>query len=254
MAEDTRETMLNIDEDKLKLLLQKRKNMIEKQKYGGIGDIVSGISLAVTLSVSDYSQITFISPVFFKCVAWIITCIILGYGIYQFLKNILMFYTIDNLYSEISDLDPQREHPFDIIVIRDTGKSGRYLTFKSKRWKCWLFPNYHCSDGAFNTSEEKNHIKEYLKRDLHIKEEINITYIGNEINKKYSVGDRVNKKYNFHYFQIEGSQSIGGGRKRFRCNGKKYCWKTLDEMYSSKNTVKKNENVLDYVRKKCDIC
>lgn len=246
--------MLNIDEDKLKLLLQNRKNLIEKQKYSGIGDIISGISLAITLSLSDYSQLTFINPVFFKSVAWIITCIILGYGIYQFIKNIKMIYTIENLYSEISNLDPKREHPFDIIVIRDIGMSGRYLTVKSKRWKSWLFPNYHCLDGAFNITEEEKHIKECLKRDLHIKREVTITYIGNEIKEQYSVGDKVNKKYNFHYFQIAGSESIGGGRKRFYCNGKKYCWKTLDEMYSNKNTVKKNENVLAYVRQKCDTC
>lgn len=189
--------MLNIDEKQLQLLLERRKKLIEKPKYGGIGDIVSGLSLVVTISLSDFSQITFIKLLYFKCIVWALTFGILGYGIFSLIKSITSFYTIDNLYSEISDLDFNIEHPFNIIVIRNAYENGKYLTFKSRRWKCWLFPNYHCLNDIFNKTKEIKHIKECLKRDMYITEESCVKYIGNEIITKFSVGDQLEKSTNF---------------------------------------------------------
>lgn len=77
--------------------------------------------------------------------------------------------------------------------------------------------------------------------------------MGNKISEKYSVGDKVNKKYNFHYFEVTSIITDFNDKRTFRCNGKEYCWKTLDQMYADKNIVKKNRDVLDYIRRMCDI-
>lgn len=184
--------MLNIDENKLRLLLEQKRKMLEQKKYDGIGEIISSISLMITLVLSDFSQLTIIEPLYFKIIAWGISIAILTYGIYTFVRSIKI-YSVDQLYSEIADIDPKIEHPFNIVVIRDSCDNGRYLVFKSKRWKCWLFPNYHCLNEIFSKAKELKYIQECIKRDLKIPEEIEFKYIGNKISEKYSVGDKVRK-------------------------------------------------------------
>ena len=245
--------MLNIDEKELELLLEKRKKKIERPRYDGLGEVISSVSLIVTLVLSDFSHLTFIKPVYFKIIVWGISIAVLVRGIYAFIKSITDVYSIGQLYSEISDIDPRVEHPFDIIVIKNEVESGKYLVFKSKGWNCWLFPNYHCLTGDFSKTKELKQIKERVRKDLGISAEINFKYIGNEISRKYSFRDKVNKKYNFHYFQAVDAAIDFKGKRTFRCNGKKYCWKTLDQMYASRNIVRKNRDVLDYVRRMCDI-
>lgn len=245
--------MLNIDEKQLKLLLERKKKRLERPKYSGIGEIISSVSLMITLALSDFSHLTIVKPLYFKITAWSIAIAILIYGVFIFVRSIAETYSVDQLYSEIADIDPEIEHPFNIVVIRNSYQSGKYLVFKSKRWNCWLFPNYHCSTGVFSKTKELKCVKESIKRDLNISGEFNFTYIGDEISEKYSVGDKLMKKFHFYYFQAPDI-TIGFNNKRsFRCNGKKYCWKTLDQMYSSKNIVKKNKDVLDYVRYTCDM-
>lgn len=244
--------MLNIDENKLRLLLEEKRTLIEKKRYDGIGDIISSISLMITLMLSDFSQITIIKPLYFKIIVWGIAIVILAYGSYVF-KNSINIYSINQLYSEIADIDPKIEHPFNIVVIRNGLNTGKYLVFKSRRWKCWLFPNYHCVDEIFNEGKELRNLKKCIKRDLKISKEIKLKYMGNKISEKYSVGDKVNKKYNFHYFEVTSIITDFNDKRTFRCNGKEYCWKTLDQMYADKNIVKKNRDVLDYIRRMCDI-
>ena len=192
--------MLNIDENKLRLLLEQKRKMLEQKKYDGIGEIISSISLMITLVLSDFSQLTIIKPLYFKIIAWGISIAILTYGIYTFVRSIKI-YSVDQLYSEIADIDPKIEHPFNIVVIRDSCDNGRYLVFKSKRWKCWLFPNYHCLNEIFSKAKELKYIQECIKRDLKIPEEIEFKYIGNKISEKYSVGDKVRKNIIFITFK-----------------------------------------------------
>ena len=86
-------------------------------------------------------------------------------------------------------------------MIRDSRENGKYLVFKSKRWNCWLFPNYHCLNAIFSKAKELKYITECIKRDLKISEEIEFKYIGNNISEKYSVGDKVRKNIIFITFK-----------------------------------------------------
>ncbi|MGN1161818.1 MAG: hypothetical protein ACI4SX_06190, partial [Candidatus Fimenecus sp.] len=119
--------MLNIDENKLKLLLEKKRKNLERPKYSGKGELISGFSLAITLVLADFSNVTVIKPIYFELVAWIITISIISFGMYSFVKSIICFIPIENLYSEIADIDPSTEHPFNIVLIMNSNKSGKYL-------------------------------------------------------------------------------------------------------------------------------
>lgn len=189
--------MLHIDENTLNLFLVNRKNKIENPKYNGIGEIISSISLIVTLSLADFNQVTIINPLYFQIGSWIISIFLFIFGIFIFIKSLINHYSVDNLFKEIVNLDTNTEHPFDIIILKNNDTSGKYLLFKSKRWKCWLFPNYHCSSTPFNKSEETLYIEKCIKRDLKISTSVNIQYLGNDISSKNSVPNNVEKSIIF---------------------------------------------------------
>lgn len=245
--------MINIDEDKLKLLLEYRKKKLEKPKYSGTGEIISGVSLAITLLLSDFKEINSINPWYFQIVAWIFTVGVTLYGLYSVWDSIRNSYTVEHLYSEISDLDSKIEHPFNIVLIKNSNESGKYLLFKSRRWTCWLFPNYRCLDGRFNHKNEIENIKRHLNIDLNVSGNIEIKYIGNTISHKFSFSDKIEKKYNFHFYVVTNMVLLNSKKSAFSFNGKKYCWKSLHQMYGSKNMIRKNKDVLDYVRNHCDM-
>ena len=164
--------MLEIDETELKLLLEKRKKFINGSNFAEFGEIISGISLAITLLVTDCSKITFMPSLYFELIVWAITASILGHGIYRLIVSKKHSYSIKNLYDEVVDLDPKTEHSFNIVVFRNIHEKGKYLLFYSKRWQCWLFPNYRCQDGKFDENAETKQIKANIKRDLKITDRI----------------------------------------------------------------------------------
>ena len=177
--------MLEIDETELKLLLEKRKKFINGSNFAEFGEIISGISLAITLLVTDCSKITFMPSLYFELIVWAITASILGHGIYRLIVSKKHSYSIKNLYDEVVDLDPKTEHSFNIVVFRNIHEKGKYLLFYSKRWQCWLFPNYRCQDGKFDENAETKQIKANIKRDLKITDRMNVKYIGEKESRKF---------------------------------------------------------------------
>lgn len=250
--------LLNIDEKTVKLFLNQNKSKIETKSFSGIGEIVSGISLGVTLLCSDTKKLPYISPLYFEIIIWIITISIFFAGIIQLVHSLLSHYTVDDLYNELVELDNSREHVFNIILLKNNTYEGKYLLFNSKRWKCKLFPNYHALSGQYNVENESLRIKEAFAADVGVsKERIETTYLGKINSRKYSYGDKVNKQYVFHFFSIGITTLIYEKNIKqkgsFRHNGKKFYWMTLDQMFANKNMMKKNGDVLNYVRNSVNI-
>ena len=109
-----------------------------------------------------------------------------------------------------------------------------------------MFPNYRALSDQYNVDNESTRIKEAFAFDIGVsKERIEIMYLGKINSRKYSFGDRVNKQYVFHFFSISITHQIYDNdfeRKQkgsFRCNGKKFSWMTLDQMFANKNIMKK---------------
>ena len=105
-----------------------------------MGEIISSISLFITLAFSDYERITFIEPLYFKIIVKCISLAIGIYGVYTVIKS-MKKYSIQQLYDEIADIDPDVQHSFDIVVFRNWNNNGKYLVYKNERWRCWLFPD-----------------------------------------------------------------------------------------------------------------
>lgn len=242
--------MLSIDEDKLKLFLERRKSILEKKGFKGMPEIVSAISLIVTLCLSDIRNVKFINPIYFEIIVWIIAISIFFWGCFTLIMSIKQKYSIEQLYREITELDPNTEHLFNVVIIK---KDGKYLLFNNIRWKCLLFPNYQSSKAPFDEATELKYTRKRIKKDLNISKRFNLKYSKELENEKLSVADKVNKRYVFHFFVSEDIETNFTSTKNFRCNGTKYYWKTMVQMYQDRNMKKKNKDVLDFVRKMYDI-
>lgn len=88
--------MLHIDEKQLRLLLEERKKFFERPRYEGLGEIISGISMMITLILSDFSDLTLFNPFYLEIVVWGVSIAVLVYGIYIFIKSIIAPYSINN--------------------------------------------------------------------------------------------------------------------------------------------------------------
>lgn len=233
--------------------MKKGKKLLNRPKFDGIGEIISSLSLIITLLLSNFDNVTIIKPLYFKFIAWVISFIFLFYGLYTFAKSVINTYSLDQLLNEIVNLDSKMEHAFNIIVIRNKDRDGRYLVFKNNRWKCWLFPNCKCLNKNFDQADELANIVEKMKWNLNIEDEITGEYLGNIPSSKYSYNDKTIKRYRFYFFRVQGAKVKDDDKLSFRCNGRKYRWMTMDQMYSCRKIKKKNQDVLDYIRFKCDI-
>lgn len=247
--------MIHIDENQLNIFLKERKKLLEIKKLNGLGEIVSGFSLAVTLLCSDFKATNSItSSPHFEFGVWLLTFIIFGVGVFQLIKSICKNYTVEKLYNELIELDKNKEHVFNIVLLKNNENQGKFLVFKSKRWRCKLFPNYHALTGKYDKEKELNNIRSLFSNDIGIDED-NLTFDYLEIlkNRKYSVGDKVTKQYIFHFFLAKIKHNEILQNKSFKHNGKSFYWMTLDQMYANKNISRKNKAVLDYVRNKLSI-
>ncbi|MCH5210524.1 MAG: hypothetical protein J1F01_06110, partial [Oscillospiraceae bacterium] len=69
--------MISIEKESLKFYLEKNRNIFQKKNVLGIGEIISGISLIITLVCSEIKQeILFFSPHAVEVILWIITVLI----------------------------------------------------------------------------------------------------------------------------------------------------------------------------------
>lgn len=131
-------------------------------------------------------------------------------------------------------------------MIKNSSVKGEYLLSYSQRWKCKLFPDYKINDvfDSKNIEKVSSFIKEFMNMNINPNM---IKYIGYLDSTKYSVGDKIMKKYCFHFYMIT-IDTLETKFKSFKYNGKKFYWLTLDKMYKDKNIVKKNSDVLDFIR------
>ena len=238
--------MLHIDEKDLELYLEKNKKVIESGKIIGIVDAFSGFSLMVTLLSGDFSGITIFPHIYFEIFAWAFAIVFIVYGIAKFILSQKNGITIEQIFESIVELDVKKHHEFVIILIKNSSARGEYLLSFSPRWKCKLFPDYKIN-GVFDsddTEKVSSFIKEFVNLDLNPNL---IKYLGYLDSVKYSVGDKKMKNYGFHFFMATLVTSKTKF-KSFKYNGKKFYWLTLDKMYRNKNIVKKNVDVLDFIR------
>ncbi len=113
--------------------------------------------------------------------------------------------------------------------------------------KCYLFPSFSSSIIDFSTHSIDQILLEKSKEIMGIKNQnLEIKYVGILENYKMNVGENCFVNYKFQFYLISGI-TLGNYKKRFKINGQKFKWVSIDKMYANKKMMKKNLDVIDFV-------
>lgn len=133
-------------------------------------------------------------------------------------------------------------HEFSLLAI--TNAEGKYLQIYDERWDCWLFPYYRTEDS--NKESIDKHASNLLKMN------VATSYVASAPHCKYSESDKVYKQYRHKLYRI-GLKDVPEymNSDEFYLNDKKCAWKSIKEMEDDENVMKKNDDVVAFVKTKC---
>ena len=150
------------------------------------------------------------------------------------------------LLNDIQKLD-KIQHKHSLVAIRfpDTSAEKKYLVYYDERWDCKLFLNYKTVDRA----DEESVINK-VSADLNVdKSQINCRYISSKVQEKYSESHQENRIYNHRLYEIKIQVFPEDEQKEnFVVNGRHYYWMSISDMERDPNIVKKNLDVIDFVK------
>lgn len=239
--------MITIESEDLKKLLESNKGIIERPLFTGIGEIVSGISLILTLGTSHFENIPFFRTSFFYCLMFFVAIVIIFTGGYSLFVSCKSRQSVGRLFSSIQELDVNHIHVVNIVLFKNSPQDGKYLLKKNKAWKCDLFPSYNTQSSTYDIEKEKVRISNSFSKDIGI-DNLSIDYLGAlEKHIKICAGENTPYRYEFHFYRVDFVQSDERLNKGFSYNGNKYVWKSLDGMLKNKNIMKKNSDVVQFV-------
>lgn len=126
-----------------------------------------------------------------------------------------------------------------------TSAEKKYLVYYDERWDCKLFLNYKTVDRA----DEESVINK-MSADLNVdKSQINCRYISSKVQEKYSESHQENRIYNHRLYEIKIQVFPEDEQKEnFVVNGRHYYWMSISDMERDPNIVKKNLDVIDFVK------
>lgn len=157
-------------------------------------------------------------------------------------------YSVDKLYSEISNLN-RVEHPFSIIGIRDTYNeyANRYLLYYDNRWKSFLFPNGRTAE---DIEKNESQMLEMISNTLKIPaESLIIEKAGEQIHQKYSVSDEEMKWYHHTFYRMKVLNFPKNLReKEFVIDGTVFRWMSISEMEADTRIQEVNSDIVTMVK------
>lgn len=231
--------MLNIEEETLKDLLNKREDNIGHSSIPWISNTISGISMFLTLILSknDFNLLIL--------VAYLIAVIITAYGIYEICKHTNKKYNKNMLYNEIHSLDMKYAQTEYIVIIRNP-KSRKYLLTYNPLWKCYLFPSYNeqmitnmMVDGI--TTEDA--LLAIVSDTLCLNKNVTFSKLGQLSEYKMNYSNELYTNYDFHFYILNGNYNVD--IKNIKNN--KFVWWSIDKMLRNKSILNKNKTVVEYI-------
>lgn len=232
-----------VDEEKLNLLLDSKKQFIGNKVT--LDSVLSSVSFLISVIFANYENVLFISGQIFK-----MFFVALGlFFTYRTIKDVYDSkknnYNFEDLLKDINKLN-EIKHNHSIVVIKDTYNQfpNRYLVYDDTKWNCLLFPNY--KDNENNIEFLTSHLSNEFQIE---KEKISLKYIDQHISYKLSEKDKEYKVYNHKFYIAEVSEFPAYMQKdEFEVDGRKYYWKSLNELEQDENVVKKNNDILSHIK------
>ena len=99
-----------------------------------------------------------------------------------------------------------------IIIIKN--EKNEYLQYYDKKWNCYLFLN-----SKMKNKEDIESIYNEIKEMLNIeKEDVEISFVGEKIHKKFSESDKIEKEYQHFFYKVNILKNIEEfNKKEFQC-------------------------------------
>lgn len=133
-------------------------------------------------------------------------------------------------------------HEFSLIAIKNS--DGKYLQKFDERWTCWLFPYTR------STENNKENVDHYVSGLL--KTPIITRYVTNAKHCKYSVSDDAYKIYDHKLYEVLlSSVPDNMTANEFCIDGIRYKWMSVAELEKNEDVMKKNEDIIAFVKTKC---
>ena len=143
------------------------------------------------------------------------------------------------------------QHNHSLVAIKNTfdSTSNKFLVYYDERWDCKLFPNYKTVD-----SDNESALIENIAADLSCdKRKINCKYITSRIQQKYSYSHNENRIYYHRLYEISISHFPERTKRNdFIINGRHYYWMSISDMENDVNIMKKNKEVVDFIKENLD--
>lgn len=235
---------LLIDKLKLELLLERRRENINKNDSGA--DVFfAGFSFFLSTACAEFKDIWIISGISIKTISIILGIGFSIRGIYMVINDNLNKYTHLDLGREITDLN-EIQHRFSLVAIKDTFNEhpNRFLLYYDERWDCKFFFSYKTVD-----NDEEN-IKNRLSHELKINSsQISTEFKTEKIQKKFSVSHNEDRVYDHRVYYAEISEYKDNITKdEFEIDGKKFFWMTIQQMERDKRIAEINSDVIGLIK------
>ena len=223
---------MQVDEEKLTDLLNRRRNF-----FKGKGDIIaSGVALGSYTTTIIY---TFMGLEKIPLVPLLLGIGMLVIYIILFISSIFHSrYSIEAFYRDITACN--NEHNFSLILLKDN--RGRFLLKYDRRWKTFLFPYTRTKD------DDVSNVKTFVKETLNLSP-IDILATKEDDFTKLSVSANMTKTYHHIFYNCSYNEKQLPQKKRFKINGVKYKWFSIDDMKSDNDLLLKNKETIVYVEK-----
>lgn len=236
-----------IDKIKLKLLLEQKRDYI-KSSIDGVDVVISAVIYMVSLLCSKFNTVMGVNYRVISTLAWVLAVIFLIYGLRKIIISRENRYNHKTLFKDIENLD-EILHKFSLVAIKDEFNSyaNKVLLYYDNSWKCWFLFSFHT-----NEYQNEESILQRLSNKLKIdKDCIKINYISDRLQPKYSEKDHVHKVYQHSLYQCSVTRFPEIMKNNeFEIEGTKYKWWALEEMEADENIMKKNGDVVSFLKEK----
>lgn len=143
-------------------------------------------------------------------------------------------YSVETLYREIVSCNDN--HNFSLVILKNS--NGRFLLKWDRRWKTYLFPYIRTKENDLDS------VQNFIKTDIGF-EPLELLKKTEADFTKTSVSANMMKTYHHTFYQF--SFNCETEKAKFKFNGTKYRWLSIDEMKQDKNILEKNSENIRFV-------
>lgn len=238
--------MLLLDETKLNLLLEQKKQFIGKTVV--LDSVISSASFLISVIFASYGDFLGIPGQYFKIGFVILGLVFTVKSVYDVIHSLKNSYTNVDLYNDINKLN-QITHNHSIIAIKDTFSDfpNRFLLYFDTRWSCDLFINF-----KENINNESFIIDGLSNRLKIARSDISLQYVAQDINEKFSVSHNEYRVYSHRLYMATISEFPPEFKdNEFVIDGAVYKWMSISDMEADSRIMEVNEGIVQFVKSNC---